>query len=408
MKQVVYGTLVTLAGPQRPRIREELRQFSIIENGAMVIEAQSITWIGAKTELPKNDYQTIDHSGKIVTPGLIDAHTHPIFADNRCHEFSWRCEGKTYQEIAASGGGILSTVKATRRASQEELEQAGRRHLRWMLGNGTTTLEAKSGYGLSAEAELKMLQAIRALNEQGPQDLVPTFLGAHAIPPEHRDHPEKYEQLLIETLIPQVVEKGLAEFADAFLEERYFSKESCRRILTAAKQHGLQLRMHVDQLSLSGGAELAAELHAKTADHLELTEDAGIHALKAANVQPVLLPGSVYALGLKHYPRARAMIDAGLAVVLATDFNPGSSPVASLPYVMSLACTQMKMTPAEALVATTVNAAHSLNRTDRGTLEAGKRADFVLWDCQRPEEIPYWVGASLVEAVYVKGKRVLG
>jgi imidazolonepropionase len=408
MKQVVYGTLVTLAGPQRPRIREELRQLSVIENGAMVIDGQSITWVGAKADLPDDKYETIDHTGKIVTPGLIDAHTHPIFADNRCNEFGWRCEGKTYQEIAASGGGILSTVKATRAASQQELEQAGRRHLRWMLGNGTTTLEAKSGYGLSTEAELKMLRAIRTLNEQGPQELVPTFLGAHAIPPEHRDHPEEYERLLIDTLIPEVAKNGLAEFADAFLEDRYFTKESCRKILTAAKQDGLQLRMHVDQLTLSGGAELAAELNAKTADHLELTEDAGIQALKAANVQPVLLPGSVYALGLNHYPRARAMIDAGLAVVLATDFNPGSSPVASLPYVMSLACTQMKMTPAESLTATTVNAAYSLNREDRGTLEVGRRADFVLWDCERPEEIPYWVGAKLVEAVYIKGKRVLG
>jgi imidazolonepropionase len=296
---------------------------------------------------------------------------------------------------------------ATRAATEEDLDEIGKRHLGWMLANGTTTLEAKSGYGLTLADELKMLRAIRRLSQEGPMEIVPTFLGAHAIPPEFERDRSGYTDLICEKMLPKVVEDGLAEYADVFCEDEYFDCQTTHRILTRAKSLGLKLRMHADQLSRSGASQLAADLGAKTADHLEQTDAQGIEALRSAGVQPILLPASVYALGLSHYPDARAMLDAGMSVVLATDFNPGSSPTPSLPFVMSLACTQMKMTPSEALVACSINAAESLDRGhDRGSLEAGKRADFVVWDCEDYREIPYWTGAPLVHKVFIQGREV--
>src|SRR6185436_13976376 len=277
----------------------------------------------------------------------------------------------------------------------------------WFLRCGTTTVEAKSGYGLTLEDELKILRAIRELNEQTPLRYVPTFLGAHDIPAEYKSRRQTYVNLVINEMLPRVSEEKLAEYADAFCEADVFTTDETWQILSAARCHGLGLRIHADQLSLSGGAKLAAELHAATADHLEHTDATGIMALKAAKVQPVLLPGSVYALGSNEYPAARQMIDAGLAVVLATDFNPGSSPVPSMPMILSLACTQLKMTPAEAISAATINAAHSLGRGDEiGSLEKGKRADFVIHDTSDYRELAYWFGVEHPWRVYASGASV--
>jgi imidazolonepropionase len=339
-------------------------------------------------------------------PGFVDAHTHPVFAGNRAGEFEQRTEGASYAQIAAAGGGIRSTVRETRAATEDQLLAAAHRYVSWFHAGGTTTIEAKSGYGLTLDDELKLLRVIRRI-----EGLVPTFLGAHEIPDEYRGRPTAYADLVIHEMLP-AVSKGaagerLAEYCDVFCEPGIFSIEESRRVLSAARALGLGLRVHADQLSDSGGAALAAELRAATADHLEHTSPRGILALQSAGVQPVLLPGSVYALCSARYPNAREMIQAGLAVVLATDFNPGSSPTPSMPMILSLACTQMKMTPAEAITAATVNAACSLGRGGEiGSLETGKRADFVIHDCSDYREIAYFFGVPAVQAVYIDGRPV--
>ncbi len=401
--------LVTLAGPARgPRAGTTMSEPVIIEDGAMLVVGERIVRTGTRREIEpliSADAEVVDAGGRVCLPGFVDAHAHPVFAGTRADEFEQRSRGATYQEIAARGGGIRSTVRRTRAASDEELVEAGRRYAQWFLRTGTTTVEAKSGYGLTVEDELKILRAVRRLNEETPLRYVPTFLGAHDIPEEYRGRREAYVRLVIEEMLPRVAAEGLAEFCDVFCEERVFTVEESRRILTAARELGLGLRLHADQLSLSGGALLAAELCAKTADHLEHTDAVGIRALKEAGVQPVLLPGSVYALGSARYPAAREMIDAGLAVVLATDFNPGSSPTPSITMALSIAATHMKMTPAECLTAATVNAACSLNRgDDLGSLEAGKLADFCIHDCADYREVVYFFGVEHAHAVYVSGR----
>jgi imidazolonepropionase len=384
-----------------------MRDLAILVDGAMLIEDGRIVQVGARGEIERligADDQVIDAEGRVLMPGFVDAHTHPVFAGNRAAEFERRIEGASYAEIAAAGGGIRSTVRETRAASEEQLLATAQRYVSWFHASGTTTVEAKSGYGLTLEDECKLLQVIRRLEDIRA---VPTFLGAHEIPEEFRGRPEAYADLVIHEMLPRVVHDRLAEYFDVFCEPGIFSTEESRRVLSAARALGLGLRMHVDQLSDSGGAVLAAELGAATADHLEHTSARGILALQSAGVQPVLLPGSVYALGSSRYPNAREMIQAGLAVVLATDFNPGSSPTPSMPMILSLACTQMKMTPAEGIVAATINAAYSLGRgREIGSLEAGKWADFAVYDCRDYREIAYFFGAPLVEAVYIGGRRV--
>lgn len=400
--------VLTLAGPSRPRVGAELRELGIVSPGALFVRDGLIEQAGSRAEIEKLiDAETlvVDAGGRVVLPGFVDAHTHPVFAGTRVGEFEERTKGATYQEIAARGGGIQSTVEQTRAASVDELVSAGRRYARWFLRGGTTTVEAKSGYGLSLEDELKLLRAVRRLDQETPLRYVPTFLGAHSVPPEYRARRETYVSLIVDEMLPQVAQQKLAEFCDVFCEEKVFTTDESWKILSAARCHGLGLRMHADQLSLSGGAKLAAELGTVTADHLEHTDADSIAALKAAGVQPVLLPGSVYALGSSRYPAAREMIDAGLAVVLATDFNPGSSPTPSMTMVLSLAATHMKMTPAEAITAATINAAYSLNRGDRlGSLEPGKVADLVIHDCDDYRELAYFFGIDHTWRVFVRGK----
>ena len=400
--------VVTLAGAHRPRTGGDLRQLAIIEDGALLVQGGHVEAVGRRREIENlisNECEVIDAGHRVVLPGFVDAHTHPVFAGIRANEFEQRASGATYREIAARGGGIRSTVRATRNASQADLVKAGKRYADWFLRNGTTTIEAKSGYGLTIEDELKILRAIKQLHDETPLRYVPTFLGAHDIPTEYKSRRHLYVSLIVNEMLPRVAEERLAEYCDVFCEEDVFTTDETWEILSAARCHGLGLRVHADQLSLCGGAKLAAELNAATADHLEHTDATGIAALKASKVQPVLLPGSVYALGSNNYPAARQMIDAGLAVVLATDFNPGSSPVPSMPMILSLACTQMKMSPAEAITAATINAAYSLGRGDElGSLEKGKRADFVIHDASDYRELAYWFGVEHPWRVYASGK----
>jgi len=348
----------------------------------------------------------VNAGGRIMMPGFVDAHTHLVFAGNRFDDFERRAQGESYEQIAQAGGGIWSTVEKTRAASEADLLTQARKHANWFLRCGTTTVETKSGYGLTVEDELKILRVVRQLQEQVPLQIVPTFLGAHAVP--RVMSVQEYVELVIHEMLPRVAAENLAEFCDVFCERGYFDIDQSREILSAAKKHGLKLRGHVDQLTNSGGAKLMAQLDATTADHLEQTDEQGIAALQKAKVQPVLVPGSVYALGLSRYPRAREMIEAGLAVVLATDFNPGSSPTPSMPMVFSLACTQMKMSPAEAITASTINAAYSLNRGHKiGSLEPGKLANFAIFDCEDYRELAYWFGVPQTQSVYVRGECTL-
>src|SRR5436309_6989758 len=399
--------LVTLAGPKRPRVGREMSELAILPDGGMLIRDGKIDSVGTTNQIKVSvaDAEIVDAGGRVVLPGFVDAHTQLVFAGDRLDDFERRSRGETYQQIAKAGGGIWSTVEKTRAASEPDLLTQAKKHTNWFLRCGTTTVEAKSGYGLTVEDELKLLRVMRQLKEEVRLEIVPTFLGAHAVPREFS--PDEYLDVVVTEMLPRVTTEKSAEFCDVFCERGYFDIDQSRKVLSAAKELGLKLRGHVDQLTNSGGAKLMAELGATTADHLEQTDDQGIAALKKANVQPVLLPGSVYALGSSRYPRTREMIEAGLAIVLATDFNPGSSPTPSMPMVLSLACTQMKMSPAEAITASTVNAAYSLNRGDSiGSLEPGKVANFAMFDCEDYRELAYWFGMPQTHSVYIKGECV--
>jgi len=399
--------VVTLSGPKRPRIGAEMSELAIISDGGMLIRGGKIESVGPSAEIEKNvgDEEIVDAGGRVMMPGFVDAHTHLVFSGNRLDDFERRARGEPYEQIAKAGGGIWSTVEKTRAASELDLLTQAKTHANWLLSCGTTTVEAKSGYGLTVEGELKLLRVIRQLKKEVRLEIVPTFLGAHAVPRELS--PDEYLGVVVTEMLPRVTAEKLAEFCDVFCERGYFDIDQSRKVLSAAKELGLKLRGHVDQLTNSGGAKLMAEMGATTADHLEQTDEQGIAALKKANVQPVLLPGSVYALGSSRYPRAREMIEAGLAIVLATDFNPGSSPTPSMPMVLSLACTQMKMSPAEAITASTLNAAYSLSRGDSiGSLEPRKVANFVIFDCEDYRELAYWFGMPQTHSVYVRGECV--
>ena len=399
--------LITLVGPKRPRVAVEMSELAIVRDGGMLIRDGKIVSVGPSDEIEKSSdgAEIVNADGRVVLPGFVDAHTHLVFAGNRLDDFERRARGETYEQISKAGGGIWSTVQKTRAASEQDLLAHAKKHANWFLSCGTTTIESKSGYGLTLEDEIKILRVMRLLSQESPLEIVPTFLGAHAVPRDMAA--DEYIERVIDEMLPRVTKEELAEFCDVFCERGYFDIEQSRQILGAARNVGLKLRIHADQLSNSGGAKLAGELKASTADHLEKTDEHGIAAMRSGGVQPVLLPGSVYALGSSDYPRAREMIGAGLAVVIATDFNPGSSPTPSMPMILSLACAQMKMSPAEAITAATINAAYSLNRGDRiGSLERGKIANFSVFDCEDYREIAYWFGMPQTHSVYVKGERI--
>lgn len=405
------GQLLTLAGPARPRAGAELQELGLLRDAAMSIKDGCVAAVGSykdlQSQLP-NDVEVIDAGGRAVLPGFVDAHTHLVFGGNRIGDFEQRIAGRTYQEIAASGGGIASTLDHTRRASEAELLGTARRHAEWFLRGGTTTIEAKSGYGLTEQSELKILHVLRSLQELTQLRIVPTLLAAHIVPAEFREDREGYIALITEQLVPEVSRSGLARYCDVFCDEHAFTVDEARRILQKAKQSGLGLRMHVEQFRVDGGAKLAAELGAKTADHLECTNAEGIEALRVARVQPVLLPASVFALSRTEYPDARAMIAAGLAPVIASDFNPGSSPTASMPFILALAALYLRMLPSEAIVASTINAAASLDLADEvGSLEPGKRADFVIHECEDYRELAYFLATPARPRVFVDGCEVV-
>jgi imidazolonepropionase len=407
---VNIGQLVTMAGPRRARAGSELRDLGILEDAALVIEGGHIVAAGKCADVLREirgDAEIVDADGRCVTPGFVDAHTHLVFAGNRADEFEQRIAGATYQEIAAAGGGILRTVNLTRAASEDELLAVARKHRDWMLRGGTTTLEAKSGYGLDRETELRMLRVLARLDQEGPVRVVPTLLAAHTVPPEFASWREGYVRWIAEELIPEVAELKLAKYCDAFCDDHAFTVDETRVVFAAARQYGLKVRVHAEQFRGGTGADLAAELGAATADHLETVKDETLLKLKAAGVQPVVLPGSVFALGRANYPPARKMVEMGLALVLATDFNPGSSPVASMPFMLSLACLQMGLSPAEALTAATINAAYSLDLGDRvGSLEAGKQADLLIHEFADYRELAYFIAAPARPRVLIAGTEV--
>jgi imidazolonepropionase len=409
------GQLVTmnLTGHLGPRHGEKMSELGIIKNGAVAISGNRIVAVEQTPRMLKKiktdkNIKIIDAEGRLVTPGLVDPHCHPVFGGNRANEFEMRLAGKDYLEIAKAGGGIKSTVRATRKASPQQLYERGKKVIEKMLGSGVTTIEGKSGYGLNTQAEIKILKVLNQLGQDTKASIVTTFLGAHEIPEEFEHNPDDYVALICGEMIPTVASLGLAEFCDIFCEKGVFSPKQTRVVMQTAQAFGLKLKIHADQLHSTGGAELAAEFGAVSADHLDCVAHEGIHLMKKAGVVAVLLPGSVFVLDVKRRAPARQMIEYGLPVALGSDFNPGSSPILSLPLTMSLACILFKMTPAESLCAATINAAYAIDRGDKiGSLSPGKMADMVIWDADDFREIPYWIGQNLVKSVIKNGKQIL-
>jgi imidazolonepropionase len=385
-----------------------MKEVAIIPGGAMVLRGGCIQWLGPTHALPPlpASAEVLDASGKVVVPGLIDSHTHMLFAGWRTDEFEQRLEGHSYQEIAARGGGINATVRCVRAASREVLKQLARPRLEQMLRFGITAVEVKSGYGLTLADELKCLEAIAELNAEGPLELVPTFLGAHAVPPEFRADRHGYVRLLVTEMLPEVARRHLAEFCDVFCEADVFSLAESERILDRARELGMGLKLHADELTPLGGAGLAAKLGAISADHLLCIDEAGIDALAASGTVATLLPGTAFFLGMPYAP-ARRLIERGVPVALASDCNPGTCPTENLPLVAAMACVQMKMLPAEALTALTLNAAAALGRSNRlGSLEVGKQADVVILDVPDYRHLFYHFGVNHVWRVLKHGRVV--
>jgi imidazolonepropionase len=400
--------VLTCTGPARETEQED--PAGRLAGGAVAIEGDEVVAVGdAKTlrqRYPDAAEERLD--GGVLAPGWVDSHTHAVFGRWRADEFALRCTGVPYMEIARRGGGILSSVRDLRALSEDDLVERSLPRLAEMLQAGTTTAEVKSGYGLDTESELKTLRAIRRLNGMQPIDLVPTFLGAHEFPPEYRDDRDGYVDVLVKEMIPAVAEEGLAEFCDVFMEPGVYDRAQSERVLRAGMDHGLVPKLHADELEGSGAAELAAEIGAASADHLGAISETGVRALAGSETVATLLPGTLLVLGRKGYAPARALLDAGATVALATDFNPGSSPISSPALITGVACSQMGMSPAEALRAATVGGARALRREGKvGVLAPGARADLVHWGVEGASEIPYRFGAPLVRAVWRAGERVL-
>ncbi len=387
-------------------------EFHFLEGGSVACRDGKILSVGPFDEI-KQQYTLaengiiIDAADKVVTPGFVDPHTHPVFFGTRENEFELRSQGKSYKEISQAGGGIRFSVRHVRAASKQQLIEHAMPFLDRFIEHGTTTIEAKSGYGLSMNDELKSLEVIRELNRIHPIDLVPTFLGAHEIPDEYRDRREQYIDLIIKEMIPTVAEQGLAEFCDIFCEDHVFNTQETEKILIAAGDAGLKLKIHADQLTASGGSEIAAKLNAVSADHLDYISDATVEAFKKSGTVPVLLPGAVFFLGLQRYAPARKMIDAGLPVAIATDFNPGSCMTESMPMMMTLGCIYMHMSPEEVWLAATANACMAIDKQGTfGALTPGNQADIVIWDIPNYKYLPYHFSINHADRVIKKGKVV--
>ena len=373
-----------------------------MSNIEILIEEETIRAIGPTVG---NADEIVDCSGRLVTPGFVDPHTHPVFYKGREEEYAMRLAGASYQEIAENGGGILTSIKGVRNASEDELVERVKKRMTRFLNLGTTTIEAKSGYGLDTESELKSLRVLDRVRRDHPIDIVPTFLGAHAFPPEFSDDLDGYMDLLCDEMIPAIGEQGIAQYCDVFCEQGYFSVEQSRRILETGKTYGLIPRLHADEFENSGAAELAGEMGAVTADHLMSVSDAGIRALSDMGVTATLLPGTTFFLGSNSYAPARKLADAGVCLALATDFNPGSSHLQSMPLMISLACSYLKLSVEEAFRAATWQSAITLNIHDKaGSVEVGKNADLVIWDLERLIEIPYFTSDVPIYKVIKSGR----
>ena len=399
--------LLTLRGPV-PRRGKSLTDLSIIPDGAMLVHDDRITAIGPRKKIEKlqgaKRVEKLDLGGRVVLPGFVDSHTHLIFPESRAAEYELRIAGATYEEIARKGGGIRNSVKKLRRAPASDLKQRALRNLREFGVHGTTTIEAKSGYGLDWDSEQKILTLQAELHQEQPIDIHSTFLGAHVVPDEYKKRPEEYVDLVAKKWIPSVALAGLAEFCDVFCDRGAFTVAQSRKILKAGRAAGLVPRMHAEQLVNTGAARLAVEVEAASADHLEKLSDGDIRALAASNVLCTMLPGCCFHLGLAHYGPARQLIDAGAIIGLATDFNPGTSPTLNMSVILSLACNQLRMSPAEAVAATTINPAYSLRVHDRiGSLEVGKYADIAAFDVADYREIPYYFGVNLCSLTMKRG-----
>jgi len=402
--------LITLnGGSQKPQTGKQMGALGVIRDGGLAIKDGRILAVGKSAEVRNNvkAESVISADGKTVLPGFVDAHTHLVFAGSREDEFQMRVEGAYYLEILSAGGGILRTVRETRKASVDKLVEAGLRTLDSMLEYGTTTAEAKSGYGLETKDELKILEAVKRLNQLHTVDVVPTFLGAHAVPPEFKGNTQGYVSSVCDDMIPKVAEKGLAEFCDVFCEKGVFNLEQTRRILLTGKAVGLKPKVHADEMSAFGGAELAADVGAVSADHLLFSSDEGLRAMAEKDVIAVLLPAAAFSLMNGKFADARRMIDIGVPVALGSDFNP-SCWALNMQLVIGFACHFMRLTPAEAITAATINAAHAVGRASEvGSLEVGKKADVLILDAPGHRNLGYRFGANLIDKVVKNGRVVL-
>lgn len=406
--------LITLKGSSaHPLKKEGMNDLHIIEDGSVWLEDGKIIAVGPDRELAEqfysrlNEAEIIDATGKVVTPGFVDPHTHLVFAGSRENEFNMRMQGATYMEIMNAGGGIHATTRATKEASHEQLYKESKRRLDKFLLHGVTTIEAKSGYGLTLEAEMKQLEVAKQLNENHVVDIVSTFMGAHAVPMEYKENPDTFVDIVIKEMIPKVAELGLAEFNDVFCEHGVFTPEQSKRILEAGLEYGLLPKIHADEIEPYGGAETAAEVGAVSADHLLKASEEGMKRMAEKDVIGVLLPGTAFFL-MAESANGRKMIDTGVPVALSTDCNPGSSPTVSLPLIMNLGCLKMGMTPAEVITATTINAAHAIKRAHEvGSLEVGKKADVVILDVPNYMQLQYHYGINHTDSVIKNGEIVV-
>jgi imidazolonepropionase len=382
--------------------------YGVIEDGAVAVTGERIEFAGPRGELPSPPAQcaarVIDCEGRWITPGLIDCHTHLVFGGDRAAEFELRLNGATYEDIARAGGGIRSTVRATRAATEDELAASAARRLQTLMAQGVTTIEIKSGYGLDLANEAKMLRVARRLGEMLPVDVRTTFLGAHAVPPEYEGRQPEYVKLVCEEMIPAIAGQGLADAVDAFCEKIAFTPAETESVFAAARRHGLPVKLHAEQLSDQGGAALAARHRALSADHLEYVSDEGIAAMAEAGTVAVLLPGAFYFLRETKLPPVDKFQRAGVPIAIASDCNPGSSPALSLPLMLNMACTLFRLPPERALAGVTHHAARALGLPDRGRLEPGLRADFALWDISRPADLCYWIGGAPCHSVVKDGR----